>query len=117
VSFALSLVYESLWESMERDFSQQLDSDSFEGFLGNVKAWAGDHDSDAVDAVALEIWNTEHEDEPPEPINAGIATVSNPGQIRNLGTGQFAGLDAADYIAATAFADQSIDLAIAGALT
>src|SRR4029077_18352638 len=106
---SLAAIYDSLWSSMERDFEDQLDSDSFEGFKGNVQDWAGEHESEAVQAVALEIWAQLHEDEPLEEIEPGVG-VDTKGILRNRG--KFAGLDNIDEQVSQNFSDDALEASI-----
>lgn len=93
---------------MERDFDNQLDADSFEQFQQNVGFWAGDHESPAVQAVSLEIWNQLHEDEEPVEVSTGYEIQ---GALRQTATGQFASPSIIDSLVAQNFADESSEAA------
>lgn len=53
--------YDSLWDTMERDFGEKLDAPTFSEFEHNVSEWAGFHSSEATQAVAVPIWNELHQ--------------------------------------------------------
>lgn len=105
---SLEFLYSSLWDVMERDFDSQLDADSFEQFSQNVGFWAGDHGSDATKAVALEIWNQLHEDEPPLEVDTGYEIQ---GALRQTATGQFASPRIIDSLIIQNFVDETAEAA------
>jgi len=75
-------IYDSLWETMARDFEVKLDAPTFNEFESKVSDWAGIHSSEATQSVGVAIWNTLH-----EPTIAKIEDYEN--HYRDRFTGRF----------------------------